>query len=242
MSDGYRPAEYWSRLLESDFSLRGTGHICYSCGYNVWMYRRKRHVLRRALRDVPKPARALDVGSGVGWVVGELLRWGADVEGCDITEVSVRRLRERHPAVPFFQVELGTDPLPPPDEAFDLVTILDVTFHITDDARWEAGVADIARVLRPGGHLIVTDGFGRKDVEPWEHVRFRSLARWRRTADATGLKLRALRPCYRWLSRDLDEVWVRSLPGKVRGAMEYILEYAVPRSPHMRCAVFRKAA
>jgi SAM-dependent methyltransferase len=235
---GYRPAEYWSQLLESDFSLRGTGHICYSRGYNVWMYRGLQRVFRRALGGVPLPARALDIGSGVGWVVNELVQWGATVSGCDITDVSVRRLSERFPKVSFSRVALGSDPLPHPDASFDLVTILAVTFHIVDDALWRSGVGEIARVLRPGGRLIVTDGFGERDVVPWEHVRFRSKPRWLEAAAETGLRLESLRPCYRWLSRDLKELWLPALPGRVRGAMEYGLEIVAPRRPHMRCAVF----
>jgi SAM-dependent methyltransferase len=240
VADGYRPAEYWSHLLESDFTLRGTGHICYSCGYNRWMYRRKGEVLRRALRDVSLPARALDVGSGTGWVVEQLLRFGAAVEGCDITEVSVRRLSERFPGLPFRRVALGEDPLPHPDGSFDLVTLIDVAFHIVDEALFEAGVREIARVLAPGGHLIATDGFGDREVVPWEHVRFRPRRRWVEVAGSGGLRLAALRPCYRWLSRDPHELWLRGLPGRVRGALEYALEHAVPRRPHLRCATFVK--
>jgi len=238
--EGYRPAEYWAHLLESDFTLRGVGHVCYSEGYNVWMYRWKRGVFRKALHHVPKPCRALDIGSGVGWVVSELLDWGAQPEGCDITDVSVERLAQRFPTVPFSKVELGREPLPHATASFDLVTILDVTFHIVDDDKWGAGVAEMARVLRPGGHLIVTDGFGRADIEPWEHVRFRSLERWRATARAAGLELTSLVPMYRWLSRDVSDLWLKGLPGRARGTMEYALELAVRRPPHMRCATFTK--
>jgi len=238
VTHGYRPAEYWARLLESDFTLRGTGYHIYSHAYNVWMYRWKRGVFRRVLTEIPKPARALDVGSGVGWVVSELVRWGADVEGCDLTDVSVRRLSDRFPGVTFKRVELGTDPLPYPDASFDLVTILEVTFHIVDDATWENGVREMARVLRPGGRLIVTDAFGDTDIVPWEHVRFRSLERWRRAASASGLRLTRSRPLYRWLSRDRDEMWLKGLPGAIRGPMEFGLEFAVRRRPHMRIATF----
>jgi SAM-dependent methyltransferase len=43
-------------------------------------------------------------------------------------------------------------PLPFPDDAFDLVTTLDVIEHIDDDV---AALAELRRVLRPGGRLLV---------------------------------------------------------------------------------------
>src|SRR5438132_14387109 len=95
MSQDYKPAKYWSELLASDFSLRGVGHSDYRLSYNQWMYRWKRHVVRRALRRWTRGQSALDIGSGIGWVVNELLRAGAHVEGCDIAEPAIELLRER---------------------------------------------------------------------------------------------------------------------------------------------------
>src|SRR5437763_2064881 len=87
--DGYRPKEYWSARLSSDFNLRGTGHICYSEEYNRWLYRAKARVLRRGLRGLQHTALALDIVSGSGWVVDQLVAWGAEGQGCDGAEVAV---------------------------------------------------------------------------------------------------------------------------------------------------------
>ena len=240
MSQDYKPAKYWSDLLASDFSLRGVGHSDYRLSYNRWMYRWKRHVVRRALRSWTRDRTALDIGSGIGWVVNELLRAGARVEGCDIAEPAIELLRERFPSVPFFRTTLGEEPMPRPDGAYDLVTTLEVVFHITDDDQWTRGVSDIGRELRPGGRLIVTDGFGAVDRDPAPHVRFRSMARWEPVVSTAGLRFVSLRPCYRWLSRDLHELWFPDVPHRIRGAMEYLLEIVAPRRPHMRIAILEK--
>lgn len=240
VSDEYRPQEYWNERLTRDFSLRGTGHIAYSDAYNRWLYRAKATALRRALAGLQPPLRALDVGSGVGWVVDRLRRWGADVDGCDIADVAVQRLRERFPGSTFFSASLGDSPLPVDDATYGLVTLLDVSYHITDDDRWRAAVSDLARVLAPGGRLLATDAFDAVDSQPAPHVRHRSQAAWERAASESGLVLRRVHPLYRWLSRDRDTRWWSRLPDGTRGAIELGLEHVVPRHPHLRIAVLER--
>jgi SAM-dependent methyltransferase len=234
----YRPAEYWSSRLGRDFSLRGVGHVGYSERYNEWMYRQKRYALRRILPARTGAVRALDVGSGVGWVVNELVAAGYDVEGCDISPMAVERLEARFPGRSFFTHALGDGALPRDDASFDVVTILDVTYHIVDDSLWARGLGELARVLRTGGHLVVIDRFGDEDEDKAAHVRFRSRRLWESAGAEVGLRLEEVIPVYRWLSRDHDEGLLRRLPGVVRGAVELGLERTVPRTPHMRAARF----
>jgi SAM-dependent methyltransferase len=241
VAERYQPAEYWSERLAGQYDLRGTGHLSYSRGYNEWLYRAKRRALRRALRPVPPGAAVLDLGSGTGWVVQELLAAGLRVEGCDIAALAVERLRERFPQATFFQAALGTDPLPRADGAYDLVTALDVMYHVTDDATWEAALREAARVMRLGGLLVTSDGLGREDRMPGPHVRFRSRTRWEEAAAAAGLRIERLDPYFRWLSRDRHEGAVlRHFPDALRGATEFALETIAPREPHMRVAVLSR--
>jgi SAM-dependent methyltransferase len=233
----YEPEEYWSKRLERDFNLRGTGHIAYSERYNAWLYRRKARALRRALEGDRRGTRALDAGSGVGWVVAELLRVGARVEGFDIAELAVDRLRIDFPEANFFRLTLGAEPIPRPNQSYDVITAMDVLYHITDDVSWTNAVEELGRVLRFGGKLIVSDGLGATDETVAEHVRLRSRERWNHAASRAGLELTALDPLYRWLSRPQRSLLSR-LPDGLRGALEYGLEYGLPRRPHMRCAVF----
>src|SRR4051812_34816994 len=197
---GYRAPEYWSHRLTDTFNLRGTGHIEYSESYNRWLYRAKRRALRAAVSGLAPGARALDVGSGTGWVVDQLRQLGLRVDGCDITEVAVSRLRQSYPDAQFFQLRLGTDEIPVEDATYDAVTALGVMYHVTDDMEWAAGIGELVRVLRSGGRLVVTDRLGSTDVMPAEHVRFRSLARWMEMASSCGLVLERQRPMFRWLS------------------------------------------
>jgi len=239
MDEGpYRPEDYWSDRLQRDFNLRGTGHIGYSVGYNRWLYRAKGRALRRALSMTGREGPALDLGSGTGWVIEQLLRLGIPVSGSDLTDVAVEGLRERFPGVRFDQLTVGSEPFPFNDATLRLITALDVLYHVVDDREWAQALGEAARVLEPGGHLIVTDGLGPSDANPAPHVRKRGLSTWTAAAANAGLDLRASFPLFRWLSREDPGAVLRRVPGAARGPVEYALERVAPVHPHMRCAVF----
>jgi SAM-dependent methyltransferase len=238
----YEPETYWSKRLESDFTLRGTGHVSYSEAYNEWVYRRKANALRQSLARVAGGGRALDLGSGVGWGVRQLLGYGLKVDGCDITPVAVRRLAETFPEATFFEANLGSVPIPRDDQTFDVVTLLDVAYHITDTELWTATVADVGRLLKPGGSFIVTDRIGAADERVQDHVLFRSRSTWERAVTAAGMRFIELRPLYAWLCRSKGIRGWRRLPDGIRGPAEYALDQyrIIPREPHLRWAVFQR--
>jgi SAM-dependent methyltransferase len=229
---------YWNNRLTSRWTVGGTGHMQYSPGYNRWLYRAKRHALRAVLRGVT-PGRAVDVGSGIGWVVRQLLDGGWSVSGCDIAPVAVERLRSELPDVPFHLVDVGTDPLPVADRSTDLATALDVAYHVVDADAFEHFLGEVARALKPTGLFVVSDCFGASDVIPAEHVRFRSGETWRGAAARAGLRVDELRPYFRWLSRPPEASRLRHIPESARGAVEYAVDRLVPLPPWMRLAVLR---
>jgi len=238
----YRPGPYWSDRLGDNFNLRGTGHIAYDEPYNRWLYRAKGVALRKALRGTPPGGRALDIGSGVGWVIRELMSRGLEVEGADISPESVVRLQEMFPDVPIYELSIGAQPIEIADATFDIVTMLDVAYHVVDDELWRAGMAEVIRVLKPGGRLVISDELGERDAPATGHVRFRS----RKTWSAVGgerLRIERTGAYFRWLSRERADSWMNNrFRDGWRGAIEYGLERTVPRRPHMRWAVLRKTA
>jgi SAM-dependent methyltransferase len=238
---GFDAEAYWSERLREHYDLRGVGHLSYSIGYNRWMYRRKRDLLRLALRGIAAPFAALDIGSGTGWVVRELLELGGTVEGCDLSELAVERLTASIPAARFFQLVVGADPIPRPDESFDVVTAIDVTYHITDDAHWRDALAEVARVLRPGGRFVITDRLDPVETYIVPQCKCHSRAEWEEQAGRHGLRLDRVDDLFSWLTRTRDEGLFRYLPDTVRGMIEYALERIAPRAPIARSAVFLKA-
>ena len=93
--------------------------------------------------------RALDVGCGVGQVLDQLKEMGVNATGVDVSESNLKRARERHERVLFYN---GMH-LPFKDESFHSVGALNVLEHVEDP---EAFILELARVLRPGGTVVLS--------------------------------------------------------------------------------------
>ena len=92
----------------------------------------------------------LDVGCGTGSNLVDLHRRGARVAGVDQLRESLVTAGGRCPAARV--LEGRADDLPFADGTFDGVTLLDVLEHVDE----RSALADIRRVLRPRGWLLVT--------------------------------------------------------------------------------------
>lgn len=97
----------------------------------------------------------LDFGTGIGGSIGPLRQAlpNAVLHGADISSESVAMAKERHAGVAEFAV-IANNVLPYPDAMFDMVFVACVYHHIPveERAHW---TAEIRRVLKPGGHLLV---------------------------------------------------------------------------------------
>jgi len=133
--------------------------------------------------DTLKPqrpgARVLDVGCGVGQVVGRLAQGGFEAHGVDVSEPNIDRARK---VCPNCQIYDGTR-LPFPGGEFDRVVVVDMLEHVADEA---AFVAELARVTRPGGRLIVNT----------PHLKETALRRFRHALGQTDERHGHLRPGY----------------------------------------------
>jgi len=115
-----------------------------------WFASRTRALL--AMMDPILPGRdlaLLDVGCGAGNMIHHLSRYG-QVKGVEIDPRPVAVARQRG-----YDVDQGdaTQGLAYEDASFDVVTALDVIEHNQDDL---SILREMYRVLRPGGHAIVT--------------------------------------------------------------------------------------
>ena len=118
-----------------------------------WWYRARRQVVAELIRrkvPLPKVAKLLEIGCGTGHNLPMLGEFG-QVEALEVDPIA-RGMAEKR---------LGrtvlSSPLPAlegvPDDTYDMVAALDVVEHISDDT---AALEGIARVLKPGGKLLMT--------------------------------------------------------------------------------------
>lgn len=109
---------------------RGNGLLYHQC------------IITEMVQDFLPSARILDVGCGTGII--SALHPNLDLRGVDFSHEMIRRNPHK--------CQLGdAEHLPFKDEEFDGVLCRGVLHHLTDPA---SGVAEISRVLRPGGQAV----------------------------------------------------------------------------------------
>jgi ubiquinone/menaquinone biosynthesis C-methylase UbiE len=112
-----------------------------------------------ALACVPAPRRVLDVGRGTGYVLRQLadrLPAATELTGIDPAPGMVRVARDSASDERLRFLAGAAEQLPAPDGTFDLVLSTTSFDHWRDQ---RAGLNECARVLAPGGHLVLTDLF-----------------------------------------------------------------------------------
>src|SRR5690606_38196465 len=101
----------------------------------------------------PKPGeRILDVAAGTGSSSAPRAKSGAQVVALDFSPGMVEQGRARHPKIEFV---LGdAEKLPFGDDEFDAVAI---SFGLRNVAHPQAALAEMYRVLKPGGRLVICE-------------------------------------------------------------------------------------
>lgn len=141
-------------------------------GYDVFLESEGAHLSRRlrdafALADVRAGMRVLDVGCGRGEILRHCMRLGIEAHGMDYAAAATGMSREVVAAEIQKAIEDGASPpstpgvcqadaktLPFPSDYFDRALMFDVVEHLYP---WELQRAfvEIARVLKPGGRLVI---------------------------------------------------------------------------------------
>jgi ubiquinone/menaquinone biosynthesis C-methylase UbiE len=137
-----------------------------------------------------EPRRVIDAGCGAGRMMPVLAALGCEVEGIDLSGEMIRRAEADHGE---FRFSVGSlSELPFADEAFDGVFSWYSTIHSPDEDLPQI-FAEAARVLRPGGFLLVAFqvGSGLVDVSAnyRRHGHEVALQRYNRTLEEMGAQL-----------------------------------------------------
>lgn len=116
-----------------------------------------------AVTDTDDRGAVLDAGCGAGRMSRYLADRGCAVQGVDLSPGMIEMAQRDHPDLEFAVASL-TD-LPFPDDTFAGVMVWYSAIHTPPEGQPQI-FAEVARVLRPGGHVLVglQSGEGTRDV------------------------------------------------------------------------------
>jgi SAM-dependent methyltransferase len=110
-------------------------------------------IIGEAVGD-PTQARVLDVGCGPGETDAYLADKVGELHGVDVASELIARASERNPSVSYTAYD--GERLPYDDGTFDFAFAICVVHHVPP-AKWDRFVAEIARVVRPGGAVAIAE-------------------------------------------------------------------------------------
>ncbi len=163
-----RDYEPYADLLE----INPTMFERYAAPQNLWEWRQMSALL---FGDVAGKD-LLDLGCGMGEESVYFAKLGARVTGVDISEVGIASLRRRaaHHRLPITALEMRVDPTELPQASFDRIHGLGILHHVG----LASGLAEVQRLLRPGGIAVFLEPIGDSPVveavKTWlmRHARF----------------------------------------------------------------------
>jgi SAM-dependent methyltransferase len=132
-----------------------------------------RELLDGLARDVAGRGLVCDLGCGPGQIGGYLAQRGCDVVGIDISPGMLRSARDRHGDVQFQLGDMRALPLA--EASCVAIACFYALIHIPRD-EVPVALAEIGRVLRPDGALVLAVHGGAGELQHGEHspvVRFR---------------------------------------------------------------------
>jgi SAM-dependent methyltransferase len=272
VSERYDPQRFWDETMREEFTTRGIAFPTFPESLNDAMYRTMKDTVGRVLRAEglggPLTGKSvLDVGSAIGIWIDYWRRHGAErVVGLDITSAGFDRLRQRFPGVGLIHADIGDEQLDV-EEQFDVVSAMNMLLHLTDDARWEQALANLSRLVKPNGVLLIMDPvvFAHERGRPLGETaieRRRHVDRWLEVLERNGLEIVRVEPATVLLATPLDTrtelgyraLWTywralmktasgRERVGAIVGAplqlADRLLVRIVPRGPTSKCLLVR---
>lgn len=155
-------------------------------------------VAELALSRAPAPRRVLDVGCGTGYVLRQLaarLPRASEFLGVDPAPRMIEVARSASSDERLNFTRGAAERLPADDCAYDLVVSTTSFDHWSDQA---AGIRECARVLAPGGALVLTDLFSNllwPTMLGSRRGKARTRSRATRLISAAGLRDPQWHPC-----------------------------------------------
>jgi len=150
-------AAFWNIRHQKVGDLRSGGHVSLDETTNQMFYMVRLGLLLDEIGHQSHPVAPLfllDAGCGKGWFSRELAKFGHQVDGIDTSEVALAHSREQGGGPRYFRSTISGWRSP---WLYDVMTSIDVLFHILDDDAWASSVRNLASLVRMRGRLIMAD-------------------------------------------------------------------------------------
>ena len=215
----FDPRSYWDNRHAERYGPESVGYAGLGVPFNIWMYRVRRHVVCREIRqarlELPK-CDVFDVGSGTGFYVDLWSRLGArSVTGSDFAPYAVASLRKQFPKHRFCELDITAADMPLELGPFDVVSAFDILYHIVDDTKYARAIRNLSALVRPGGHFLFSENFLPGERESNVHQVSRSCAEITQLLSNNGFEILRRAPLFFLMNRPLKS---RSGCWRSRGA------------------------
>ena len=205
----FHPKQYWDKRIASVSDYQAIGRV--DLPERVNKMRKKRlfsqldEIYSRRDVDLSKAA-VLDAGCGNGIYSRYYAEKRAEVVGIDFSNQAIETIRENGINGEFSVGSINQ--IPYRTDSFDVVHCFSVLYHIINDDAWEDAVAELCRVLKPGGILTLRVAWQEREQDVAEHVRFRSKGKYKQRLKAAGVTSSSTYPIY-------DEPWMPTITSKI---------------------------
>lgn len=220
-NNAYHPDSYWNRLVSGagESELDQVGWEDMGRAFNFQAYRLRGQAFDRAIASVaPKPpeVRVFEAGFGVGYYLRYWRTRGVtSLAGVDLSHDATENCRLRFPTFDLRQGDISklaqSFDVTHMVELFDIVTAIDVIYHVVDDTAASDAVRALASLVAPGGALLISDKFppGVASVMEAAHVTRRPASWYASRLAPYGLEPRERIPVF----------WCLDKPSLTRGAV-----------------------
>lgn len=160
--------KYWEERLTKSYGLQSVGYLGLGKGYNKFMYKVRKAVFIKVIKklNIQNDAKILDIGSGTGFYIEIWKKLGfKNITGSDLTNVAVENLKNKYSNCQFISFDISDENIPLKEKEFDVISVMDVLFHIVDDEKYKNAIKNISKLIKDKGYLIYSDNFIHEDIE-----------------------------------------------------------------------------
>lgn len=204
----YDPESYWSIRYQT-IDITKSGHIDLPAAYNVWLYRCKKDGLLKALDKAGFQlggSSVMEVATGTGVYVELWKQQGVKrMSGIDISEAATDHMKQRFPDYHFSKRDVSEPGLESVvGNGFDLVTAIDVLYHVIEDEKFANALENLAQISKPGGLLVVHERFLQHRERSFKYIRWRTLETYVAALDRAGFDVLFRMPTFFFSVRPYD--------------------------------------